>query len=161
LGVYPAIHLLKQAAGLPRMTWLSTDRSTRRSTQTTGAFAVGRVCRRRKAWVVRILLWQSGLAFKLCDASSQAKVLVAELAYLLLEVVDPSLEPIYLIELPLNSVLKGNNRGRRCECFFTQVVFDQRDEGLGAWEIGVKDSLTREHWPILLQKLKKVEAILT
>jgi hypothetical protein len=64
---------------------------------------------------------------------------------LLVEVFDLALEFINLIELPFNSVLKGPNRGRRGECFFTEVLLDERDDRIGAGEIGLKDSLTREH----------------
>ena len=74
------IRLLNLSAGMARMTRLPADTSTRRSAQTTGAFTVGRVCRRRLARVVRILQRQSGLAFKLADATVEAEVLVAELA---------------------------------------------------------------------------------
>ena len=67
---------------------------------------------------------------------------------MVLEIIDLELELMDLVELPLDSVFKCKDCGRRCEDFFTQVLLDQRDDRLGTSEIGVKDSLTRKHWSI-------------
>ena len=104
---------------------------------------------------MRILLWQSGLAFKLADATSQSKILVAELAKLVVEVVDLAFKLINLFELPRNSMLKGKNSGRRGKRFFAQMLLNKRDDGLRAAEISVEDSLARKHGPTPPSKVEE------
>jgi len=126
------IWLLEEVAGLTRLARLSADKPTTRSAQTPGAFTVGQVCGRWIAGVVRILQRQSGLSFKFSDATGKVKVLVAELAQLFVKVCDLALELRDLVELPLNRVLKSKDRGRRGECFFTEVLLNEGADRLRA-----------------------------